>query len=159
MNAFVQVHGATGYAAGSWVERAWRDARLLRIGAGTDEVMREVISRTEPVRAVGGSKPSGRPSQLPRYGLFTEEHEALRDVVRTWVDRRIRPNTEVWEREGDFPLREILGQAGGMGLLGAKYEEAYGGTGPDLVADAVITEELAGCGSGGVAAALGAHRA
>jgi alkylation response protein AidB-like acyl-CoA dehydrogenase len=158
MNAFVQVHGGTGYAAGSWVERAWRDARLLRIGAGTDEVMREVISRTEPVRAVGGSKPSGHLSRIPRYGLFTEEHDALRDVVRTWVDRRIRPNADAWERDGDFPLRKILAEAGSLGLLGAKYEEAYGGSGPDMVADAVITEELAGCGSGGVAAALGAHK-
>jgi acyl-CoA dehydrogenase len=48
--------------------------------------------------------------------------------------------------------------AGALGLFGAKYGEAYGGTGPDLVADAVITEELARCGSGGVAAALGAHK-
>ena len=32
-----------------WVERAWRDARLIRIGGGTDEVMREVISKTAGV--------------------------------------------------------------------------------------------------------------
>src|SRR5204862_117672 len=49
-------------------------------------------------------------------------------------------------------------QAGQVGLFGAKIEPALGGTGPDLVADAVITEELVGCGSGGVAAALGAHK-
>jgi citronellyl-CoA dehydrogenase len=46
MNECLQVYGGAGYAAGSWVERAWRDARLLRIGAGTDEIMREVIART-----------------------------------------------------------------------------------------------------------------
>jgi len=56
------------------------------------------------------------------------------------------------------PLRDLLAQAGAIGLFGAKYEPDYGGTGPDLVADAVITEELARCGSGGVAAALGAHK-
>jgi len=45
MNTCLQLHGAYGYASGSWVERAWRDSRLLRIGGGTDEVMREIISR------------------------------------------------------------------------------------------------------------------
>src|SRR5439155_12608965 len=45
MNECLQVHGGYGYAANSWIQRAWRDTRLLRIGAGTDEVMREVISK------------------------------------------------------------------------------------------------------------------
>jgi alkylation response protein AidB-like acyl-CoA dehydrogenase len=43
----LQVFGGYGYAADSPVSRAWRDARLIRIGAGTDEVMREVIGRIE----------------------------------------------------------------------------------------------------------------
>ena len=55
LNACLQVHGGHGYAAGTWVERAWRDARLLRIGAGTDEIMREIVSRTE-----ARTEPSGR---------------------------------------------------------------------------------------------------
>jgi alkylation response protein AidB-like acyl-CoA dehydrogenase len=46
MNTCLQIFGGYGYAEGSGVERAWRDTRLLRIGAGTDEVMREVISKT-----------------------------------------------------------------------------------------------------------------
>ena len=45
MNACMQVFGGGSYLAGSGVERAWRDARLLRIGGGTDEVMREVIAK------------------------------------------------------------------------------------------------------------------
>jgi alkylation response protein AidB-like acyl-CoA dehydrogenase len=46
MNTCLQIFGGAGYAEGSGIERAWRDTRLLRIGAGTDEVMREVISKT-----------------------------------------------------------------------------------------------------------------
>ena len=49
MNECLQVHGGAGYASDSWIERAWRDTRLLRIGAGTDEVMREVIAKTMEV--------------------------------------------------------------------------------------------------------------
>jgi acyl-CoA dehydrogenase len=95
---------------------------------------------------------------IPRAGLFTEEHEELRGTIRTFVDRALAPLVEEWERAGEFPVRQIFPKAGEVGLFGAKYEAAYGGTGPDLVADAVITEELARCGSGGVAAALGAHK-
>jgi acyl-CoA dehydrogenase len=95
---------------------------------------------------------------IPKAGLFTEDHDALRGAVRTFVDRGIRPFVEEWERAGAFPVRELFKKAGDVGIFGAKYEESYGGTGPDLVADAVITEELARCGSGGVSAALGAHK-
>jgi alkylation response protein AidB-like acyl-CoA dehydrogenase len=158
MNGFLQVHGGHGYAAGAWVERAWRDARLLRIGAGTDEVMREYISRTEARSEPVARVAPGRFGDIPRHGLFTEDHDALRAAVRDFVTREIAPHAEDWEREGDFPVREIFRKAGSMGLFGAKYEEADGGTGPDLAADAVITEELAACGSAGVAAALGAHK-
>ena len=46
MNECLQVHGGAGYVADTLIERAWRDARLLRIGGGTDEVMREVVAKT-----------------------------------------------------------------------------------------------------------------
>ncbi len=45
----------------------------------------------------------------------------------------------------------------GVGFLGLKYPEEYGGEGGDYVHDAVFTEELAGCASGGTAAGIGAH--
>ena len=97
-------------------------------------------------------------SEIPEHGLFTEEHDALRTGVRDYVDRALAPHVEEWERAGDFPHEKIFAEAGEVGLFGAKFEETYGGTGPDLVADAVVTEEIARCGSGGVAAALGAHK-
>jgi len=46
MNECLQLFGGYGYATETGIDRAWRDARLLRIGGGTDEVMREVISKT-----------------------------------------------------------------------------------------------------------------
>lgn len=95
---------------------------------------------------------------IPKAGLFSQGHDELRAAVRTFVDRAIKPFVEAWERAGEFPARELFARAGEVGIFGAKYEEAYGGTGPDLVADAVITEEIARCGAGGVAAALGAHK-
>lgn len=41
----MQLHGGMGYVEEGPVARAWRDARLLRIGGGADEIMKEIISR------------------------------------------------------------------------------------------------------------------
>jgi alkylation response protein AidB-like acyl-CoA dehydrogenase len=42
----IQIHGGAGYMKEYNVERVWRDLRLNRIGAGTDEIMLEVIGRS-----------------------------------------------------------------------------------------------------------------
>jgi alkylation response protein AidB-like acyl-CoA dehydrogenase len=42
----LQIHGGAGYMQEYGVERVWRDLRLNRIGAGTDEIMLEVIGRS-----------------------------------------------------------------------------------------------------------------
>jgi len=42
----IQIHGGAGYMKEYGIERVWRDARLNRIGAGTDEIMLDVIGRS-----------------------------------------------------------------------------------------------------------------
>jgi alkylation response protein AidB-like acyl-CoA dehydrogenase len=42
----LQIHGGAGYMREYQIERAWRDLRLNRIGAGTDEIMLDVIGRS-----------------------------------------------------------------------------------------------------------------
>jgi alkylation response protein AidB-like acyl-CoA dehydrogenase len=46
MDECLQIHGGAGYMKEYGIERAWRDMRLNRIGAGTDEVMLDVIGRS-----------------------------------------------------------------------------------------------------------------
>jgi acyl-CoA dehydrogenase len=41
----VQIHGGYGYAREYAVERLYRDARILSIGGGTTEIMKEIISK------------------------------------------------------------------------------------------------------------------
>ena len=43
----MQIFGGFGYSMEFPIQRAWRDSRLIRIGGGTDEVMREIIGRME----------------------------------------------------------------------------------------------------------------
>jgi alkylation response protein AidB-like acyl-CoA dehydrogenase len=42
----LQIHGGAGYMREYGIERVWRDTRLNRIGAGTDEIILDVIGRS-----------------------------------------------------------------------------------------------------------------
>ena len=89
--------------------------------------------------------------------VFGPEHEELRASVRSFVEKELLPNSAAWEKAESFP-RSVFERGGQLGLFGMKYPESVGGSGPDYVADAVVTEEFTRCGSGGVAACLGAHK-
>ena len=91
------------------------------------------------------------------YDLYGEAHEAVRSDVRTWIAEHVAPHVDGWEQTGDLP-RELFTAAARAGLFGWKIPVEAGGRGPDFLADAIVSYELAGCWSGGVAAALGAHK-
>ncbi len=86
---------------------------------------------------------------------FTTEHEALRGRAREFVERELLPHAEEWERAGWFPS-DVFGRLAAAGFLGLAFPPEYGGGG-DPVGHAAFVEELARCGSGGVAAGIGAH--
>jgi acyl-CoA dehydrogenase len=100
----------------------------------------------------------GVPQAAPRRPLppFGEEHEALRAEIRRFVAEELRPHAAEWEAARWFP-NEVFTRMAELGLLGLKYPVEYGGRGGGYLEDAVLTEELGGCGSGGVAAGIGAH--
>jgi len=87
---------------------------------------------------------------------FTDEHEQLRESIRRLVANELRPHATEWEDARWFP-NEVFTRMAELGLLGLKYPEEYGGQGGDYVHDAVLSEELSGSGSGGLAAGIGAH--
>src|SRR4051794_17569866 len=87
---------------------------------------------------------------------FTEEHDELRDSLRRFVANELRPHAMEWEEARWFP-NDVFTKLASHGFLGLKYPEEYGGQGGDYMHDAVFAEELARCGSGGLAAGIGAH--
>jgi acyl-CoA dehydrogenase len=100
----------------------------------------------------------GLPAAASRRPLppFTEEHEQLREAIRRFVAKELRPHVGDWEDAEWFP-NEVFTRMGDLGYLGLKYPEEYGGQGGDYVHDAVLAEELTGAGSGGLSAGIGAH--
>jgi alkylation response protein AidB-like acyl-CoA dehydrogenase len=45
LDACLQLHGGYGYMNEYRVARAWKDARVTRIWAGSNEIMKEIIGR------------------------------------------------------------------------------------------------------------------
>ena len=78
--------------------------------------------------------------------LLTTEELALRDRVREFVDRRIRPNIAQWYEKAVFP-REITTEMGDLGLLGM-HLEGYGCAGRSAVEYGLAAMELEAGDSG-----------
>jgi acyl-CoA dehydrogenase len=103
--------------------------------------------------AIGTIPETRYPAPLPP---FTNEHEAFRMELREWVRAELRPHVVAWERDEWFD-GAVFGWLAEKGWLGLSYPTEYGGAGKDRVWGAVMSEELARCGSGGLAAGIGAH--
>ena len=87
--------------------------------------------------------------------LFTEEHEIFRKTLREFVENELAPHADEWEERGEVP-REVFKRMGELGFLGMRFPEEYGGDN-DIIAEAILHEELVRCKSGGVAADIAAH--
>src|SRR3954453_8252666 len=90
-----------------------------------------------------------------RHFIFSEEHEALRESIRAFVERELAPHADEWE-ETTFP-DSVFRRMGELGFLGLSMPEAYGGQGGDYYCNLVLAEELARAHSGGMAMGLAVH--
>jgi citronellyl-CoA dehydrogenase len=84
---------------------------------------------------------------------YTEAHDLFRKTVRSFAEKELRPEMAQWEDDELFP-RWVFQRAGELGILGAHYSEAHGGSGGDYWYSMAKAEELPRCGSGGVPMAL-----
>ncbi len=79
--------------------------------------------------------------------LLSQDHRAVQDAVRAYVQDRIAPHAARWDKERHFPAAELQGLAE-LGCYGVTVPEQYGGAGLDHLALALILEEIA-AGDGG----------
>jgi len=79
--------------------------------------------------------------------LLSEEHRAVQDAVRSYVQDRIAPHAARWDKAHHFPAAELRGLAE-LGCYGVAVPTEYGGAGLDYLALALILEEIA-AGDGG----------
>ena len=86
---------------------------------------------------------------------FTAEHRALAETVKRFCEQEINPHVKEWEAAETFPAHEVFKKMGNLGLLGVKYDTAYGGMGLDFSYSMVVAEELGAIPCGGVPMAIG----
>jgi len=88
---------------------------------------------------------------------LTDEQKAIRDSVRTFVRREIKPIANDRDRCEDFDKRfpwEVLDKASDLGLRTLLLSTENGGAGVDALTFCIVVEELA-AGDAGIAATLG----
>jgi butyryl-CoA dehydrogenase len=79
--------------------------------------------------------------------ILSEEHQMIRDALRSYAQERLAPNAARWDKEHYFPKDELK-ELAGLGAFGVAVPEQYGGAGLDYVSLALVLEEIA-AGDGG----------
>jgi butyryl-CoA dehydrogenase len=80
--------------------------------------------------------------------ILSEEHQMIRDALRSFAQERLAPQAARWDREHIFPKDELK-ELAALGAFGVAVPEEYGGAGLDYVALALVLEEIA-AGDGGI---------
>ena len=87
---------------------------------------------------------------------LTEDLRLIREQVRRFVAEEVVPHGETWEADGMVP-RAVLRQMGGLGFLGMRHPEEYGGSGLGALASLILAEELGRSTFGGFSATVLVH--
>ncbi|CAN7634819.1 acyl-CoA dehydrogenase family protein [Pseudoduganella sp. LjRoot289] len=84
--------------------------------------------------------------------ILSEEHQMIRDALRTFSQERLAPNAARWDKEHHFP-KEELKELAALGAFGVAVPEELGGAGMDYVSLALVLEEIA-AGDGGTSTVI-----
>jgi butyryl-CoA dehydrogenase len=74
--------------------------------------------------------------------LLSEDHRAVQDAVRAYVQDRIAPKAAEWDKTHHFPKTELRGLAE-LGCYGVAVPTEFDGAGLDYLALSLILEEVA----------------
>ena len=74
--------------------------------------------------------------------ILSDDHRAVQDAVRAYVEAEIAPNAARWDRECRFPAEQLQGLAA-LGCYGVAVPTEWDGAGLDYLALSLILEEIA----------------
>ena len=91
------------------------------------------------------------------HELFaTDEHRQFRQTVRRFVQERLVPRAREFDALGHID-KALYPEMGAIGMLGIRYDPAFGGLGLDWTYSAIMAEEIACCDNAGVALGIIDH--
>ena len=90
-----------------------------------------------------------------KHLIFTDEHEDLRESMKSWVLKELTPHAEEYE-ESYWP-DSVLHRMAELGYVGLCFPEEYGGQGGDYYYSLVRAECLSYAESGGLGMGLAVH--
>jgi alkylation response protein AidB-like acyl-CoA dehydrogenase len=96
------------------------------------------LQRTNPASNPSIPDPTERPDDMP----LSDDHRAIQDAVRAFVQDRIAPRAAAWDREAHFPREELKGLAE-LGCYGVAVPTEWDGAGLDYLSLSLILEEIA----------------
>lgn len=89
---------------------------------------------------------------------LSEEQRMLRDAVREFVEKEIKPYGREYDEKAEYPW-SIFRKAAKLGYIGVDMPEEYGGAGLDYVSTVIVAEEFtrgdSGIGSAVLTSILG----
>jgi butyryl-CoA dehydrogenase len=74
--------------------------------------------------------------------LLSEDHRAVQDAVRAYVQAEVAPHAALWDKTHHFPAAQLKGLAA-LGCYGVAVPTEYDGAGLDYLSLALILEEIA----------------
>jgi len=72
---------------------------------------------------------------------LSQDHDALRAVVREFAENEIVPHAAEWDRRRHFPV-DVVHKMGDLGLMGAIFDSEFGGGDGDFTSLCVAIEEI-----------------
>ena len=132
----MKIEGVRAQLASGLVERLYRDAPLMIIGEGTNEIQRLIICKNLLERY------GERPGALTSRDELTEEQKQLVLAVRQAVEKDVVP-VAAEQDQGRRDPEPLVAQLAELGIFGALADAEHGGLGLPLTTAAMIVEEVA----------------
>ena len=132
----MKIEGVRAQLASGLVERLYRDAPLMIIGEGTNEIQRVIICRNLLERY------GERSGALTSRDGLPEEQRQLVLAVRQAVEKEVVP-VAAEQDQGRRDPEPLVAQLAELGIFGALADAEHGGLGLPLATAAMIVEEVA----------------
>ena len=72
---------------------------------------------------------------------FSEEHFMLKQMVKEFAEKEIKPIAQEIDSKSKFPSK-VISKMSKLGLLGIPWDEKYGGIGMDTLSLVIAIEEI-----------------